>query len=111
MRRDSMEEDYLSLAEVKNLLEKEKESRGALSPEQQGALQHTQLFARLGVTKAKELIKELMDIPMMTTGNAIKIADILPNHPDDVRAILAKERFALSKEDTERVLQIVGKYL
>jgi DNA-directed RNA polymerase subunit F len=63
------------------------------------------------VTKARELVKELMEVPMMTLSNAIKIVDILPNHPDDVRAILAKERFALSKEDTDRVLQIVAKYL
>ena len=106
-----MEEDYMSLAEVKNLLEKEKEARGSLSPEQTAALQHVQLFSRLGVTKAKELIKELQEIPMMTLSNAIKIVDILPNHPDDIRAILAKERFALSKEDTERVLQTVAKYI
>ena len=106
-----MEEEYQSLAEVKNLLEKEKETRPSLTPEQQAALQHTQLFARLGVTKARELVKELMDVPMMTLSNAVKIVDILPTHPDDVRAILAKERFALSKEDTDRVLQIVAKYL
>jgi DNA-directed RNA polymerase subunit F len=106
-----MEEEYLSLAEVKNLLEKEKDTRPSLTPEQQSALQHTQLFARLGVTKARELVKELMEVPMMTLSNAIKIVDILPNHADDVRAILAKERFALSKEDTDRVLQIVAKYL
>ena len=95
---------------MKNLLEKEKDARGALTPEQQAALQHSQLFSRLGVTKAREL-KELMNVPMMTLSNAVKIVDISPNHPDDVRAILAKERFALSKEDTERVLQIVAKYL
>ena len=82
-----------------------------MTPEQQAALQHSQLFSRLGVTKARDLVKELMNVPMMTISNAIKIIDILPTHPDDVRAILAKERFALSKEDTERVLQIVAKYL
>jgi DNA-directed RNA polymerase subunit F len=106
-----MEEEYLSLAEVKNLLEKEKDSRPSLTPEQQAALQHTQLFSKLGVTKSRELVKQLMDIPMMTLPNAIKIADVLPTHPDDLRALLAKERFALSKEDTERVLQLVAKYL
>ncbi len=106
-----MEEEYLSLAEVKNLLDKEKESRASLTPEQSAALQHASQFSRLGVTKARDLIKDLLDVPMMTLPNAIKIVDILPNHPDDVRAILSKERFALSKEDTERVLQIVTKYL
>jgi len=106
-----MEEEYLSLAEVRNLLEKEKEARGSLTTEQMAALQHSQLFSRLGVTKARDLIKELLEVPLMTPPNAIKIVDVLPNNPDDVRAILSKERFALSKEDTERVLQIVAKYL
>src|SRR5437667_169023 len=42
--------------------------------------------------------------------NAMKIVDLLPTHLDDVRAIFAKERFALSKEDADKVLEIVGKY-
>ncbi len=106
-----MEEEYLSLAEVKNLLEKEKEARTNLSQEQQYALQHSQLFSKLGVMKARELVKELLDIPMLGLANAVKIADVLPTNADDLRAVLAKERFALSKEDTEKVLKILGKYL
>jgi len=105
-----LEEEYLTLAEIKNLLEKEKDARGALSREQQYALQHSQLFSKLGVTKTRELIKELMDIPLMTIPNAVKIADALPANADDVRAIMAKERFALSKEDTDKVLQLAAKY-
>jgi len=55
-------------------------------------------------------VKELMEVPMMSPFNAVKIADLMPTHMDDVRAIFAKERFALSKEDAEKVLEIVGKY-
>lgn len=105
-----MEEEYLTLAEIKNLLEKEKDARGSLSQEQQYALQHSQLFSKLGVTKTKELIKELMGVPLMTIPNAVKVADSLPATADDLRAIMAKERFALSKEDTDKVLQLVAKY-
>ncbi len=47
---------------------------------------------------------------MMSPFNAVKIVDLMPTHMDDVRAIFAKERFALSKEDAEKVLEIVGKY-
>jgi len=56
------------------------------------------------------MVKELMEVPMMSLANAVKIADVLPTHLDDVRAIFAKERFALSKEDAEKVLEIVNKY-
>jgi len=46
----------------------------------------------------------------MSEVNAMKIADLIPTHADDVRAIFAKERFALSKEDMDHVLEIVREY-
>lgn len=106
-----MEEQYLSLAEIKVLLDKEKEARGDVSQEQQYALFHATSFARIDPAKVPVLVKELMGIPMMSPMNAVKIADLIPTHLDDVRAIFAKERFSLSKEDAEKVLEIVGKYL
>ena len=70
-----------------------------------------QLLAVLADEEAAKLVKELMEIPMMSDANAVKIADVLPTHADDVRAIFAKERFALTKEDMDRVLEIVRQYL
>ncbi len=105
-----MEEDYVSLSELKVILEKEKAARGDLTPEQQYALSHSGAFARLAPEKVPAVVKELMEVPMMSLANAVKIADVLPTHLDDVRAIFAKERFALSKEDAEKVLEIVNKY-
>ena len=106
-----MEENYLSLAEIKELLEQEKAARGELSPEQTYALQHATLYARLSGEEARALVKELMTVPMMSLANAYKIADLLPSHQDEVRAIFAKERFALGKEELDKVLELVGKRL
>ncbi len=105
-----MEEEYVSLAELKVILEREKGSRGDLTPEQQYALSHAAAFGRVAPEKVPAMVKELMEVPMMSVANAVKIADVLPTHLDDVRAIFAKERFALSKEDAEKVLEIVNKY-
>lgn len=105
-----MEESYVSLAELKGILEKEKAARGELNPEQQYALSHASLLARVPADRVPPILKELSEIPMMSLFNAVKIADLMPTHPDDVRAIFAKERFALSKEDAEKVLEIVRKY-
>ncbi|UCD91943.1 MAG: RNA polymerase [Methanobacteriota archaeon] len=104
-------EEYLSLAEVKELLKKEKSSREELMPEQKLALQHAEGFTKLSPTKSKQLVKQLMKIEQMTEQNAFKIADVLPEHSNDVRAIFSKERFTLSKEDVEKVLALVRKYL
>jgi len=38
---------------------------------------------------------------------AIKIADIRPANKDELRAIYAKERFTLSEEELNRILDIV----
>lgn len=105
-----MEEEYVSLAELKVILEKEKAVRGSLSPEQQYALSHASLFARIDPEKVPAMVKELMEIPMMSPFNAVKIVDLMPTHIDDVRAVFAKERFSLPKEDAEKVLEIVAKY-
>lgn len=106
-----VKEEYLSLAEVKELLKKEKSNRVELMPEQKLALQHAEGFSKLPPTKAKKLVKDLMKIEQISEQNAYKIADILPEHPTDVRAIFSKERFSLSKEDVEKVLTLVKKYL
>ena len=99
-----MEEEYVSLAELKVILEKEKAARGELNPEQQYALSHGSTFAKIDAAKVPAMVKELMEIPMMSQANAVKIADLLSTTVDDVRAIFAKERFSLSKEDADKVL-------
>ncbi|HEY5539730.1 MAG TPA: RNA polymerase Rpb4 family protein [Thermoplasmata archaeon] len=104
------EERHLSLADVKELLEREKGARPSLSIEQQYAFQHAGAFARLPSGQVAKLVKQLMEVPMMSEVNAMKIADLIPTHADDVRAIFAKERFALSKEDMDHVLEIVREY-
>ena len=41
----------------------------------------------------------------------MKIADVLPSHPDDVRLIFSKERASVEKKDIEKILSVVQKYL
>lgn len=104
-------EEFLTLAEVKELLQKEKEERGELSPDQAYALQHAESCARLPAKKAQKLVKELQEMEFMSPQNAVKIADLLPSNPDDVRSVFAKERFTLGKEEIDRILETVAKYL
>ncbi len=105
------EEQYLSLAEVRSLLEREERERGALNMEQKYALTHAQSFGRFPLEQTAQLVQDLMAVEMMTLANAFKLVDILPTHADDVRAVFAKERFSLSKEAVDQVVQIAAKYL
>lgn len=105
-------ERLVSISEVKNILKKVQKERGELTYEQKIALKHAEAFARLSVTQTKNLIKDLLDgIEKIEEKHAYKIADLLPTHEDDIRAIFAKERVSLDDEDIKKILEIVGRYL
>jgi len=103
----------VALAEVRALLEAAERERGELSYEQKLALEHARAFAiRLDAEKAKELVDRLVKVsPKVTAGYAVKIADLLPTHPDDVRTIFAKERFQLEADEISKILETVQPYL
>jgi DNA-directed RNA polymerase subunit F len=100
---------YVSLAEVKNLLEKEEKVR-ELTYEQKLALEHAKHFAKLGVTIVKKMAEELLKLERISEPFAYKIIDILPMRPEEVRAIFAKERFTLEDSEVKKIIKIVEKY-
>ena len=101
---------YLTLAEVKQLLLEENEKR-ELNALQKAALNHAEEFVKLSVDDTKKLVDELLGLDYMDERHAVKIADILPVHPDQVRAIYAKEKIVLPPEQIKEILDIVAKYI
>ena len=105
-----MPERYVSLAEVKELLGPESEKR-TISVQQRSALDHAQAMVRLSLDDTQKLIAEVKVLSFVTDYASFKIADMLPRHPEDVRAIFAKERVTLEAADIKNIIDIVGKYL
>lgn len=104
-------EKPITLAQVEPLLKKRKKE-GELRYEQKVSLNYAHKFSKLSVEKAKELVKELLDLGIVKVRreHAIKIADLLPEDRDDVRIIFAKERFSLKSEEIDQILKVVSKY-
>lgn len=100
----------VALAEVRDILT-ERQGEGELTAEQKLALEHAQKFSRMDSKKAKKLIKELTELGFVSEVNAVKLADLMPSHPDDVRLVFSKERASVEKKDIEKILSIVQKYL
>jgi len=100
----------ITIPEAKEIIEKENSKR-ELGFEQKAALQHSIAFSKLAPEDSKKLVLELMKIENITITLAVKMADILPNHPDDVRVIFAKERFVLEQKTIDNILKSVEKYL
>jgi DNA-directed RNA polymerase subunit F len=109
---DIVEEGRLvSLAEVKQMLEKAHEEREELTYEQKIALEHARRFARMDVKAVKSLVKDIKALlPAAEERVAFKVADLVPQHPDDVRAIFQKSGVDLTEADAEAIVGLVDKY-
>ena len=95
------------VARVKDLLTEEATHR-TLPREAGLALQHAEGFARLSSEATDKLIAELRTLPFVDASVAVKIADILPQYPEEVRLLFSKERVALDEEQVTRLLEIVA---
>ena len=109
---EQVEEGRLvTLAEVKAMLEKAGASREELTYEQKIALEHARRFARVEPKVAKKITDAVRAaFPDLEEKFAIRIADLLPQHPDDVRAILQKSRHDLPEEGIAKVIAIVDEH-
>lgn len=107
-----MSEQYITMAEVRELL-LERQEKEELRDFQKTSLDHAQTVSSLSVDDAKSLVDELKQFADLGISESIamKIADLLPQEPVDIRAILSKERVTLDSETTDKILEIVFNYL
>ncbi|MEW6069136.1 MAG: RNA polymerase Rpb4 family protein [Candidatus Thermoplasmatota archaeon] len=100
---------YFSLPQVKKLLEKAQKER-ELSYTQKLALEQAQKLSKLTPSKSESLVEELKKVERITEPLACKIADLLPADTEELRAVFAKERFNLTTEELDNILEIIKKY-
>jgi len=119
--KEVLNESVLTLAEAKETLnalrtsgeetkKKEGEEETEIRYERRKASEHTTKFAKGGAKESRALINELLGLAKVKEGIAIRIADLMPKSPNEVRAIYAKERFTLTEADIEGILDCVAKY-
>lgn len=101
--------DPVPLARVKELLQEEA-GRRTLPREAALALQHAETFARLDSSATAKMITELRTLPFVDAALAVKIADVLPQYPEEIRLLFSKERVALDEAQVTRLLEIVAQH-
>ncbi|MGP8071591.1 MAG: RNA polymerase [Thermoplasmata archaeon] len=97
------------LARVKDLLAEEAAHR-TLPREAALALQHAELFVRLSTEATEKLIAELRTLPFVDATVAVKLADTLPQYPEEIRLLFSKERVALEEAQVTRLLEIIAQH-
>ncbi|MDI6885964.1 MAG: RNA polymerase Rpb4 family protein [archaeon] len=119
--KEIVNEKVMTLAEAKDILtalkrsgegkkKQEGEEEEEIRYERRKAHEHTTKFAKLRAEESRALINELLGLAKMKEEIAVRIADLMPKSPNEVRAIYAKERFTLTEADLEKILDLVAKY-
>jgi len=115
--RKKLKEEYISIPEAKELLLKRKEEGAEENPEEpifyeaRVSIEHAERFSKLSAEKAKELRKKLTGLfEWLDERIATKIVDIMPEDYFDIRVIFAKEEHMPTKEDAEKILEILDEY-
>jgi DNA-directed RNA polymerase subunit F len=108
--KNILKEEILTLGEVRAILDEVKLKRSSeteeLGYELRRSMRHAELFGPLQPS-SKKMAQELLKLEKITPPIAVKIADILPQSKDELRAVYAKEKFSLSDEELDEILEIV----
>ena len=111
---------FTDFSSVRDMLHDAQERRGFLTYEQKAALQHAEWAAsdnRNGyATDPKvftDMFTAIMEIEIFQKYPelAAKLAEIMPMHSDDVRAVIASRRISIEGDDVEKVLDIVRQHV
>jgi DNA-directed RNA polymerase subunit F len=113
--KEKLDEEYLTVSEVKELLQ-EVEAERAADPDRElryelaRAIEHVNRFTVLTPEQSRELAAELEELEKVDEATAYKIADLLPADRDELRTVFAKQRYALDGDELDEILNIVAKY-
>jgi len=93
-------------ANVKNILQKNKEKRNLLYVEER-TLKFLNDTYKLDENEEKEILEELKDINLPDEVK-IQILEFLPKNEEELKAVLYTH--TLSKQDIEKILNVIKKY-
>ncbi|ABK14779.1 MAG: RNA polymerase Rpb4 family protein [Methanothrix sp.] len=109
--KNVLKDELLTIAEVNALLKEIRERRSGeaeeLGYELRRAMRHAELFSHSTPEESRQLVEALLALEKVTPEIAVKIADLRPMTRDELRAIYAKEKFSLTEEELDAILDIV----
>ncbi|NOZ59334.1 MAG: DNA-directed RNA polymerase subunit F [Euryarchaeota archaeon] len=102
----------ITMYEARAILERELEDSEEPLYEQKICLDYLNKFARLSPEEGRRIVEEVLKVSdKIRPEIAVKIADLLPRDEEDVRAIFAKERAILDREEIARIVEICAPYI
>ena len=114
--KEIIDEEFLTTSEAKELLADVEAERAAdedreMQYELARAIEHVNTFATLEAAESRKLVEELQDLEKVDEPTAYKIADLLPRDRAELRAIYAQERYSLSGDELDEILNVLAQYV
>ncbi|HON81897.1 MAG TPA: RNA polymerase Rpb4 family protein [Methanoregulaceae archaeon] len=108
-------EEKVTLSEVRKILAEVEAERLAagkeMSYELRRSIEHANTLAKMPPEDSRVLVDELQKLEKMKPDIAFRIANIAPRTRDELRAVYAKEKFSLTGEELDRILELVASHL
>ncbi len=105
-------EEKVTLPELRSVLVGVEAERIAaekeMSYEVRRSVEHANQLAKTTPEKSRDLVAQLQQMEKMKPEIAYRIANIMPKTRDEVRAIFAKERFTLTPEEIDSIIEMVA---
>ena len=109
--KEIISEERITLPELREILLKVEASKlengKEMSYELRKSIEHANHLSRTSVQNAKALLEDLLKLEKIKPDIAYRIVNIMPRTKDELRAIYAKERFTLSGEELDEIIDLV----
>jgi DNA-directed RNA polymerase subunit F len=114
--KEKLSEEHLTVAKTKEILARVETDRAAdeereMQYELARAVDHVNRFAGLDPIESREFVERLLELEKVDEPTAHKIVDLAPRDRDELRAIYAQERFSLSGDELDEILNVVKQYV
>lgn len=103
-----LEQEPITLSEVRAILKSEKRKSSELGYVQARAVSHADKFTKISASSATKLVEELIALGM-SKDKAVEIANLLPETLEELRALFAKEK-TVETEKLQQILDIIAKH-
>ena len=106
-----LSEEKITLPELKEILIKVESERieagKEMSYELRKSIEHANQLSKTSAESSRSLVGELLGQEKMKPEIAFRIANVMPRTRDELRAIYAKEKFTLTGEELDGIIEIV----
>ncbi|WP_207589159.1 RNA polymerase Rpb4 family protein [Halomontanus rarus] len=113
--KEIVDEEFLTVSETKELLA-DVEAERALDEDRElryelaRAIEHVNRFTVLEPAEAQNLVDDLRELEKVDEQTAYKITNLLPQDRDELRSVYAQQRYTLSGDELDEILNVVAKY-